>query len=79
VPSRAAIIALFCAAVVAVVWWPFDDPGFDRYHLPRELWLTGCALAVALGARSSEHGRGFHRLAAYRGSDAGAAHHGGAP
>jgi O-antigen ligase len=42
--------------VVAVVWWPFDDPGFDRYHLPKELWLTGCALAVALGATVERDG-----------------------
>jgi len=38
-------------ALVGVVWWPFDDPGFDRYHLPKELWLSACALALVSSVR----------------------------
>ena len=39
-------VVLYLAACVGLVMLPVSEAGYDRYHLPKELWLAACALAA---------------------------------
>lgn len=43
-------VALYLAACVGLVFMPVNELGYDRYHLPKELWLAGCALFALLAS-----------------------------
>jgi len=37
---------LYLTACVGLLFMPVSERGFDRFHLVKELWLAGCALAA---------------------------------